>query len=108
MIKKNIEWVIWKIEWKEVHKEVIIHHLRTAATYVSWYIEMCENWKECNNCSELICKNTQFKINNIIWILNSEPKILDKKQEKIWKIPTAWFSNKKALEEIHKILIEST
>ena len=106
MIKKNIEWVIWKIEWKEVHKKVITHHLRTAATYVSWYIEMCDNWKKCNHCNS-ICKNTQTKINNIIWALNQKSKILDIKKDKIRKIPTSWFPNKKALEEIHKILIES-
>ncbi len=103
MIKREIEWVIWKINSDDAHKEVITHHLRTAATYVSWYIEMCDNWNDCESCNELICKNTQNTLKKNTSILRAS-NINENQKKELSKIPTVWLANQKAIEKIHKIL----
>jgi hypothetical protein len=103
MINREIEWVIWKLNSGDIHKEVITHHLRTAATYVSWYIEMCDNWNDCERCNELICKNTQNTLNKITSILKAS-NINETQKKELAKIPTIWLANEKALNQIHKIL----
>ncbi len=103
MNKKEIIHTLRQIWEQEIHREALTHHVNTALTIVSWHIEMCENWNDCNNCKEVFCKNTQKTLNSIHNILMTN-NIRENQKKELSKIPTVWFPNQQALDKIYKIL----